>query len=246
MLTRKQFCLLSLGTALAGCGGGKDFDPQAPITPRIRVKWPTIGRALEASPDAMSVRVALSDASLTTESQEVVILANRSGELAYEAEYAATESILPGRVRMQVEFFADPNGQGRQLLQSVEEVEPDREGFLPPVSLQSGAGVVTGLRLFDPLGISGPRYVFATVLLRVETTPTDLFDSQGLNADDLTWEIESSNPELGAVVEIAPPVSFVLKNNLFGARALRPGTATVMATIDGVKSNAMTITIVEP
>lgn len=250
MLTRKQFYFMSLGTVLVGCGGGgQEPSPDAPITPRIRVNWPAVTRAFEPSVYAKSFRVTLLNASLgQTEpvipaGENVIIAANRSDESAHKAVYVASEPIRSGFVRAQVEFFEEPDGQGRQILQVIRDVEPDRDGFLPAIPLLSGTGAPIRIGLGFPPDSTRRWFVGVTYFFNVNPTPNNLLSSPGVKAEDATWEIVSSEPEQGPVIELTTTTASGRVPGQPKFKGLRPGTATITVTIDGVKSGALTVKI---
>jgi hypothetical protein len=249
MISRQQFLFLGLCTVGAGCGGGS-IDPLAPVTPKIRVRWPALGRAVEATPYAMSVRVVLTAASLKDGSQppfvnggDVVILANRSGIDAYEAVYTADQPIRPGFVRASIQFMSDPNGRGRELRTGTLEVEPDSEGFLPDISMKTGSGEIKSISL-------GMYFFEQEVPFKVNDLKSLLISVTDKNSlglylsieEDLKWNVEHLEPERGPVVELLPATVFPGVNNRL--RGLRPGTATVRVSVDGVQSEPLVVTVV--
>ncbi len=248
-MTRKQFFFLALGGAAAGCGGGS-VDPQAPVTPKIRVRWPALGRTVEGTPYAMSVRIVLVGASLKDPSQfsfnegNVVILANRSGTDAYEAVYTADQPIRAGFVRASVQFMSDPNGKGRELRSGNREVEPDSEGFLPDIVMEAGSGEVKSVSLsINSFEQTVPFKVNDLRSLAIDVAYVNPFGFSFGVQEDLTWSIEHMEPERGPVVELLPATSaFPGSNNRL--RALRPGTAAIRVKIDGIQSESLVVTVV--
>jgi hypothetical protein len=222
-------------SALVGCGGGgggggatptPSTTPTPTPTPGGRlvavsftVDWPGRSRALTPPVSARSLRLLLSGGTGT-----LTVAANRRTTLeAYSETYRSTETIAPGRRTASVEFFADPDAAGAVVATGVAEVTIADDGM--------GIGTIA---------LTG-------AIRTVEVTP-----GQGVaygQRKDLSFAARSAS---GALLALSPGSAFATVTagterlrlaRGIEAEGLRPGTAQVSVTVDGIASPAVPVEV---
>ena len=245
--------LPALVLTLSGCGGGGE---SVTSRPRVRVHWPALGRSIQASAYANSIRLTLPNARLAPSNvngvvdNDVVLEVNRTADADSEAVYSLPADIKPGKLSITIETFTQANQQGRQIQMKTESAYVQPDGFLPDIELGNGSGTVKSVSLTVEVPPSPPGFPQDIPTTYIGNSPRIIVFEDfatpvgGLDAShDVRWQVEfSENPD-GAAIEGAP---FLETENIksFLVKTIHPGIVTLRASVDGVLSEAVQFRVI--
>ncbi|MGC4044635.1 MAG: hypothetical protein QM758_12645 [Armatimonas sp.] len=193
--------------------------PVPKVSVSFGVDWPARSRALIPPASARSFRL-----SVTEGTGSVVVTGNRRSEPdGYTETYASAGKVGVGRHIVSIEFFADPNGVGALVATGAADVTITADG--------SGIGTITLTGTIRSTEVAGGQSVGYG-------QRKDL----GFGARNAAGELLAVSPGSAFATVTAGSERLRLARGI-EIEGLRPGTAQVNVTIDGITSPVTAVTV---
>jgi len=228
---RLLILLLPLLLVLAGCGGGGGRKTVY-ATPTFSVDWPTRTRDMSAPSSGLSVTFQFENAAQTK--TFATINSNRSSTLAAHTEtYTASAQIATGDYTLLGTFYSQPNEGGIVVATVAAQVSLNSKGILlKPNGSPLGQVAFNGVVKSVVVG-AGQTVTIGTPLQLVVSALDANSNVLALTPGSFSFSVTAGGSDL----TVAP-------DGL--ATGVSPGTASVVAMVDGVTSPAASVAVVQP
>lgn len=212
-------CLMTL----SGCGGASDsaLANLTGVPVSVDVAWPARTKAISATPSALSLTIKLTGAKADGSDFNWEI--DRDATLtAHTNHYTSSDRVLPGNFPYTLTFFTAAGGTGNIVGTASGNVSIDNTG--------AGLTTVTAQTTVASVLIPAGQGVTQGSTSQLVFTATDQNGNLvAVSPGSATWSIQTG-------------ASFVSLTPAGVLGYLQAGTATVIATVDGVPSIANTVT----
>ena len=235
-----------LAFALAGCGGGGDSAPASSTTNvRTTIDWAARTRGISAPASASSVIITLKDA--LDGGGDVHFVENRSADpTAHSESYTSIPRAKVGSWLMSAQFFAQNDGSGDLVATAgaIVDLKSDGSGIpsiaftglILSVAVTANQSVLIGTDSDLSVLINAPiNSSNVTPGTGGSNSPLNVYGNTtakliAVSPAAIVWEVDSGSDKLQFVKGMA--------------HGLATGSATVTASIDGKKSDPMSVNVV--